>query len=108
MIVGFNRRIAKVNIIKKKLTENEHTRTIKISEDPSLPRLKLMQLIRNDHRIQSSWNKEGAIFRQWKNGQRVERINRLYEGGEFLGYSYKDMSRYQNGVFQQEHTAPET
>ena len=93
VIVRFNRRIAKVKILrsKKKLPENEHTSTIKIIEDVRLPRIKFMQLIRNDQRIQSSWNKEGAIFVEWKSGQGVDRINGLYEGGGFLGYSCDDM-----------------
>ena len=108
-VIGrFNRRIAKLKS-KKKLSGNEHTSTIRIFEDLSLPRLKFMQLIRNDQRNQSSWYKEGTIFVQWKNGQRVDRVNGLYEGSEFLGDSYNDMmSCFQNRVFRQEQIAPET
>ena len=69
----------------KKMPENEHTGTIKLFKDLSLPSIKFMQMIRNAQRIQSSWNQKEAIFIQWKKGKRADRINGQYEDGEFLG-----------------------
>ena len=63
MIVRFGRRIGTVNPLrsKKKLFQSSTMRDVKIFEDLAAPRVKFLNLMKKDARIESASAREGFI-----------------------------------------------
>ena len=99
----FCRRVAKVEILKKKrqLNEKESTKDIKIFEDLTKARLNFLELMKGDNRITSAWSREGTLFYQMKNVNYIKKITGLYEGGNLLKYSVNDVMSCFTGIFYQ-------
>ena len=103
IIVRFCRRVAKVEILKKKrqLNEKESTKDIKIFEDLTKARLNFLKLMKGDNRVASAWSREGTLFYQMKNDNYIKKITGLYEGGDLPKYSVNDVMSCFTGVFYQ-------
>ena len=82
IIVRFSRRVAKINILRKKkaLKDNDHSAKIHVFEDLTSTRVNFMKFMKQHNRINGVWTRDGNLFYQWKNSERVERITSLYEG----------------------------
>ena len=77
IIVKFSRRMAKVNILRKKRLLYEQGSEVRIFEDVSRPRV--------------LFHKDGAIYYTMKDENRVYKIQNLYEGASDLNYSLHDL-----------------
>ena len=91
IIVKFSRRMAKVNILRKKKLLYEQGSEVRIFEDISRPRVLFLNLMRQDNRIGSAYTKDGAIYYTMKDENRVYKIQNLYEGASDLNYSLHDL-----------------
>ena len=93
IIVRFSRRVAKINILRKKKTlkDNEQSAQIHVFEDLTSARVNFMKFLKQDNRINGVWTRDGNLLYQWKNSERVGKITSLYEGVAQLGYTVKDL-----------------
>ena len=91
IIVKFSRRVAKIEVMRKKRILREQASAIKIFEDLSKPRMNFLHLLKSDVRIAAAWTKEGNIFYTMKDHQRVHKISNLYNGAMDLGYMIQDL-----------------
>ena len=93
IIVRFSRRMAKINIMRRKreLMNKESTKDVKIFEDLTRPRLAFLNMMKSDTRIQNAWTREGTIYFVWKEDGNIYKVNGLYEGGVFLNYNIEDV-----------------
>ena len=90
IIVRFSRRVARLEMLRKKksLRDKEHTNGVSIFEDLTQPRVQFFNLMKQDNRIQSVWTREVAIYFVWKGNEYVQQVHGLYEGGDLLNYSF--------------------
>lgn len=89
IIARFCRRISKIDLLKSKknLKDNDRYKNVKIFEDLTLPRIKFVNTIKRDDRIETFWTREGNIFFKWKNDNKTNVVRGLYEGGILLDYN---------------------
>ena len=101
IIVKFNRRVAKLDLLKKKkkLAEVDDMKYISVVEDITRPRLNFLNVMKTDNRIKSAWVREGVLHYMWNNDTRVYKIFGLYEGGSVLNYPLSDVLACFYGVF---------
>ena len=90
VIVRFSRRMARLDILRKKknLRDNDKTKSISVFEDLTQPRVQFFNLMKQDTRIASVWTREGTINFYWKNYNKLYRIRDLYDGGQILNYNF--------------------
>ena len=91
IIVKFSRRVAKVEILRKKKILFENKSEIKVFEDVSRPRVLFMNMMRQDNRIYSVHTKDGVILYSMKNDNQVYKINNLQSGAYDLDYPLLDV-----------------
>lgn len=93
IIARFARRIGKINMLrqKKALNDSESFSGVKIYEDITLPRLRFLNLLRDDPRVESAWTREGVINFKYKGQIGINKIESLYEGGIRMNYSLKQV-----------------
>ena len=93
IIVRFARRIAKVNLMRKKreLRRNDHTKDIRVVEDVSKARSIFIGMLRSDERINNVWTKEGSVLYTKVNDDKVFKFSNLLSGAYDLGYSTDDI-----------------
>ena len=91
IIVKFSRRMAKINILRKKKLLYKQGSEVRIFEDVSRLRVLFLNLMRQDNRISSAYTKDGAIYYTMKNENRVHTIHNLYEGASDSKYSLHDI-----------------
>ena len=63
---------------------------VRIFEDITAPKLKFLNLMNEDKRIEKVWSREGTIY-YIKNDaadNKVYKIHSLYDGGQMLGYDF--------------------
>ena len=101
IIVKFNRRVAKLDLLKKKMkpAEVDDMNYISVIEDITRPRLNFLNIIKTDNRIKSAWVREGVLHYMWNKDTRVYKIFGLYEDGSVLNYPLSDVLACFNGVF---------
>ena len=90
-IVKFSRRVAKIDVLRKKKVLFEKGSIIRIFEDISRPRVMFLNMMKQDNRINSAYTKDGSILYTKKDDNRVYKILNLYEGAFNLGYSLHDL-----------------
>ena len=70
-IVHFTRRLAKNEILKKNLGDRENLKHLQVFIDLSRPRTKIINIMRSDDRILSTWTRKGYdnnyLQKRWKN-----------------------------------------
>ena len=73
IIVKFNRRVAKLDLLKKKknLAELDDMNYISVVEAITRPRLNFLNIMKIDNRIKSAWVLEGVLDYMWNNDTRV-------------------------------------
>ena len=83
--VRFERRIAKFNNLggKNFRSSENHLKIVIIFEDLSRPRVNLKKLVKRDTRISSILTTEESILCIWREDGQPNRVNLLYEGGQF-------------------------
>ena len=93
IIVRFNRRVSKVEILRNKrmLNEKDGTMHVSIVEDLTGARLGFHNLKKSDNRTESTWSREGNLFCKWKVNKKVHCSSQLYEGDIELGYELQDV-----------------
>ena len=91
IIVRFSRRVAKVDVLRRKKILFEQGSDIRVFEDISRPRVMFLNMMKQDNRINSAYTRDGTIFYTKKDDNRVYKILNLYEGGLDLGYSLHDL-----------------
>ena len=91
IIVKFSRRVAKIDIMKKKKKLREEQSDIRVFDDLTKPRTNFFNLMKTDKNLASVWTKEGVIFYKWHDNERVYKLNNLYDGGIELGYNVDDV-----------------
>ena len=91
VIVKFSRRVAKIDVLRKKKALYENGSNIKIFEDVSRPRVMFLNMMRQDHRISSAYTKDGAILYTRKDDNRVYKIVNLINGAYDLDYPLQDV-----------------
>ena len=74
VIVKFSRRVAKIDILRKKKVLYENGSNIRIYEDVSRPRVMFLNMMKEDNRIDSAYTKDGAILYTIKDKNRVYKI----------------------------------
>ena len=101
IIVKFNRRVAKQDLLKKKkkLAEVDDMNYISVVEDITRPRLSFLNIMKTDNRIKSAWVREGVLHYMWNNDTSVYKIFGSSEGGSVLNYPLSDVLACFNGVF---------
>ena len=101
IIVKFNRRVAKLDFLKKKkkLAEVNDMNYISVVEDITRPRLNFLNSTTTDNHIKSAWVREGVVHYMWNYDTRVYKFFGLYEGGSMLNYSLSENLACFNGVF---------
>ena len=92
IIVKFSRRVAKVELLRKKKILFENKSEIKVFEDVSRPRVLFMNMMRQDSRINSVHTKDGVILYTMKNDNQVYKINNLLNGAYDLDYPLLDVT----------------
>ena len=65
IINKFNRRSAKLDLLKKK--EVDDMNYISVVEDITRPKLKFLNIMKTDNRIKSAWVREGVLHYMWNN-----------------------------------------
>ena len=92
IIVKFSRRIAKVEIMRKKKTlrDKPTTENVKVFEDITRARVKFLKLMKTDKRIASTWTREGMILYTFQNNDQVYRYQNIFHAASDLGYSFND------------------
>ena len=91
IIVKFSRRVAKVDVLRKKRVLFEQGSDIRVFEDISRPRVMFLNMMKQDNRINTAYTRDGTIFYTTKDDNRVYKIVNLYEGGLNLGYGLHDL-----------------
>ena len=91
VIVKFSRRVAKIDVMRKKKVLYENGSNIRIFEDVSRPRVMFLNMMRQDNRISSAYTKDGAIFYTRKDDNRVYKIVNLINGAHDLEYPLQDV-----------------
>ena len=91
VIVKFSRRVANIDVMRKKKVLYENGSNIRIFEDVSRPRLMFLNMMRQDNRISSAYTKDGAIFYTRKDDNRVYKIVNLINGAHDLEYPLQDV-----------------
>ena len=92
IIVKFSRRVAKVELLRKKKILFENKSEIKVFEDVSRPRVLFINMMRQDSRINSVHTKDGVILYTMKNDNQVYKINNLLNGAYDLDYPLLDVT----------------
>ena len=80
VIVKFSRRVAKIDILRKKKVLYENGSNIRIYEDVSRPRVMFLNMMKEDDRIGSAYTKDGAILYTIKDKNLVYKIVNLLNG----------------------------
>ena len=88
IIVKFNRRLTKLNLLKKKkkLEEVDDTNYKSVVEDITRPRLNFLNIMKFNNRIKTAWVREDVLHHIWNKEAEVYKIFGLYEGGSVLNY----------------------
>ena len=90
IIVRFSRRMAKIDIMKKKRKLFENGSQVKIFEDVSRARLTFINTMKSDNGISAVWTKEGSILYTFHNDREILKIYNLYDGTIDLNYDAED------------------
>ena len=61
---------------------------MRLFEDISKARLNFFNILKNDSRIGSTRTREGPIFYQWKEDQRMHKIDQFFEEGKIKNYTF--------------------
>ena len=91
IIVKLARRVAKIDILKKKRVLKDSNSPIKVYEDITAPRAAFLSLMKSDTRLSGAYTREGTIFYTMHHDNNIYKINNLYDGSIVLNYHIKDI-----------------
>ena len=85
------RRVAKIDILKKKRVLRDSNSPIKVYEDITAPRAAFLSLMKSNTRLCGAYTREGTVFYTMHNDSNIYRINNFYDGSKLLDYHIKDI-----------------